>query len=108
MAVRCGDNTHVHGNVLAAAETLDAAFLKHAQQLGLGVGVEVPDFVQKKRAALRLLETTNAPNMRTGERATLMSKKFAFQQRLGDSRAIHRNERRVRPVTMLVDRASDE
>jgi hypothetical protein len=46
--------------------------LKQAQELGLQLGVQLADLVQKDGPALRLLEATEPSRQRAGERPTLV------------------------------------
>src|SRR2546422_6566324 len=43
VAMRGGDDPHVHGDGFLAAETLDGFFLEHAQELRLGAEGHVTD-----------------------------------------------------------------
>src|SRR2546426_9879237 len=47
IAVGGGDDTHIDGNRMTAPQPFDLPFLKHAQQCDLGLGGELPDFVQE-------------------------------------------------------------
>ena len=53
----------------------------------------VANFIQKKSAAIGLLEAAAAHGLRTGERAALMAKQLAFQQVFGDGGCVDCNER---------------
>ena len=66
------------------------------------------DFVQEKRPAVALLETPDALGHRTGERAFLVPEKLAFQQGLGDRRAVDRHEKLVAAPAVMVDRAGHQ
>ena len=88
VAVRRGDYAHIHRDVFLAPQPLDVALLQDAKQLSLGVRIQVADLVQKKRASAGLLEAADAPGQRTGESATFVAEKLAFQQRIWDSGAI--------------------
>ena len=57
---------------------------------------------------VRLLEPSDTPLFRSRERAALMSKQFAFQQRLRNRRAINCHERRLSAVAVLIDRPRDQ
>ena len=64
-----GQNPHVHRNRLRAADPLERHFLKHAQQLGLDLQVDVADFVEEQRAAVGLLEPSDPIAVGPRERA---------------------------------------
>ncbi len=67
---------------LAAAEPLETLLLQQPQDLGLGAGGHVADFVQEERAAVALLELADPPAVGPGERPLLVAEQLAFQQRL--------------------------
>ena len=71
---------------LVAADALEGAGLQHAQDLGLGRGRHVADFIQEERAAVALLELADALRGGAGERAALMAEQFAFEQLLREWR----------------------
>jgi hypothetical protein len=59
---------------LIAANTLECAALAHdAQQFNLSARIDLSDFVEENRAAVRLLEPTDAPFVRACERTFLMT-----------------------------------
>ena len=57
---------------------------------------------------MRELEDTRASVVGTGERAFLMTEDFALEQRLGNRRAVHRDERERGTRAQLVDRLGDQ
>ena len=75
-----GDDAHIHGNRFRPADALKGLLLEHAQELHLRVGRQVADFVEKKRAVVRLLEAADAPLVSARERAAFVAEQFAFQQ----------------------------
>src|SRR6185437_4475891 len=103
-----GEDAHVGGNEFVSADTLKTFFLQDAQQLGLGVGGEIADFIQKNRAALGLFEPADAPRIGAGKTAAFVAEQFAFKQRLGNRGAVYGNERFIRAVAVLVERACDQ
>ena len=50
------------------------------KQFHLRARVDLADFVQKNRAAVRLLEPSDPAFVRAGERASLVPEQFAFEQ----------------------------
>ncbi len=80
VAVGRGDDAHVHGDQLAAADPLDLARLDRAEQLRLGLRAQVADLVEEEGAAVGQLELAPALTGRAGERATLMSEHLALDQ----------------------------
>ncbi len=68
----------------------------------------VADFVKEQRAAVALLELADAFLVRAGKGSFFMAKEFAFEQRVRNRRAVHRQERAVAALAVLIDRAGDE
>ena len=62
--------------------------LQHPQQLHLDRERHVADFVQKQRAAVRLLETSSTAGDGPGERTLFMTEKLALQQILRNRPAV--------------------
>src|SRR5579875_2732974 len=61
------NDAHIDLNGLRAANALQLLFLEHAQQLGLRFKRQVADFVEKDRAAVRLLKASHPAGMRARE-----------------------------------------
>src|SRR3954466_2125850 len=69
----CGrDDADIHLHLLVAADAIEAAIGKHAQQARLEFRRHVADLVQEKRAALGLLEAAAALLLGASERASLV------------------------------------
>src|SRR5262249_61456470 len=60
-----GQDANVHALGLARSERLELAALQDAQDLHLPCGGEVPDLVEKERAAVRRSEAADAPPRRS-------------------------------------------
>ena len=67
--------------------------LQHAENLGLHQRRHVADLVEEQRAAVALLELADPLAVGAGERAFFVAEQFAFQQLLGNGRAVDRQER---------------
>ena len=71
--VRGRDQPHIGTQRLIAADPFERAFLAdHAQQFDLCARIDLGDFVEEKRAAVRPLESADAPFVRAGKRAFLV------------------------------------
>jgi hypothetical protein len=106
--VRGGDDADAGAHRLLAAQPLERTFLHQPQQLGLGRESQRADFVEEDRAAIALLELA-APLLRGAEKgAALVAEQLAFQQRLRDRSAVHRQERALGPLAVLVHGARDQ
>src|SRR4029079_2341702 len=80
IAVRRGDEAHVNGTRLHAADALDLTRLDDAQERRLQLGRHVADLVEKDRPARRRLEQTGLRLAGARERALLVSEQLALQQ----------------------------
>lgn len=90
------------------AHALDLAFLKEAEQLGLGALADVGDLVQKKGAAVGDLEEAFLVVGGAGEGAFHVAEEFAFQQGFRQSAAILGHEGLVAPVAAVVQGPGDQ
>ena len=61
MAVRGGNDSHVHFDWPLSADANQLGLLHHAQQADLRGECELADFVEEQRAAVGLLEPALAP-----------------------------------------------
>ena len=68
----------------------------------------VANFVEKKRAAVGLLEFSDVPRSRARERAFFVAEKLRLHQLGGNRGAIQRNERPAVPRAFFVQRARDQ
>ena len=108
VAVRRGDQAHVHGDRLPAADPFDLALLDGAEDLGLERETHVRHFVQEQRAADGVLEPSDLARDRAGERPLFVAEQLALQQVLRDRGAVHRDERRRGVWAIQMDRAGDD
>src|SRR5690606_40975428 len=93
---------------LGAADPLEYALLKDAQQLDLHVEAHVPDLVEEQCAAVRELEASGARADGAGERTFLMAEQLGFEQVARDRTAVDRNERSGSAFRQLVNAPRDE
>ena len=101
VAVRRGDDAHVDRDGLVAADALERPLLEHAEELHLHGRRDLADLVEEERAAVGLLEAADAPLVRAGERALLVAEELALEERLGERRAVERDEGRLRARALL-------
>src|SRR5258708_790423 len=66
-AMRGDDYSYVHVDRFGGSDPFDFTFFEHAQQLGLHGQGHVANFVQKERAAVRLLKLADMPSSGAGE-----------------------------------------
>src|SRR5205823_4966753 len=81
--VRRSDDAHVNSYGARAADALELALLKDAQQLRLHRRRHLADLVEEERAAVGDFELALLLSERAGERAALVAEQFGFEQRLG-------------------------
>src|ERR1043165_6363732 len=93
ISIGCGDESDVNGNLVFLPETLQTVFLKHAQQLALKGKVQFADFIQKEHASFSRPYQSSTIAISPGERASTMSKQFAFYQSGGQRRAVYADQR---------------
>ena len=95
VAVRRGDDAHVDLDRLGRADAPDLALLEHAQELHLHLRADLADLVEEERPAVGLLEEAALRGGRARERAPLVPEELTLEDRLGERRAVHRDERLV-------------
>ncbi len=87
--MRGGKDAHIHGDDPVAAHAHNFLGFQHAQQAGLHGQSHAAYLVQKKGALVgQLKQALLAALARPGERALLVSEKFAFQQVFRQGRAV--------------------
>ncbi len=87
---------------------LHGALLEHAQQLGLDAGRHLGDLVEEQRSRVGELEAAWPPFDRPGKGAALVTEDFVLEQRLGNRRAVDRDERMLAAAAELVNGLGDE
>ena len=108
IAIGGGDEADVYLHGVGAAEALEFALLQDAQQQNLHFLGQFTDFVEKKRAAVRLLEAAFAAFGSAAECAALVAEKFGGEQRVWNGSAIYFDERAAGAFGAAVDRAGDQ
>ena len=105
LAVRRGDDTYVHGDRLVRPHATDLPLFENPEQLRLEFEGELAELVEKDRPPLRHLEQPLPRHDRAGEAPFLVTEQFALDQRLRNRTAVEDDERLVRSLAHLVDRA---
>ncbi len=108
VAVRRGDEPHVHLHRLLAADALEAPLLQDPQELHLHGGRQLADLVEEERPLVGELEPPELPPDRAGERAALVAEELGLEEPLRDRRARDRDEGLLAAGRAVVDRARDE
>ena len=103
-----GDDANIYLNGLIAADALEGAGLEHAQDFGLRCQGHIADLVEKHRSVIALLKFANALRAGAGERASLVTKKFALQQILRDGGAVNCDKGLVCAFAVVIDGASNQ
>jgi hypothetical protein len=93
LPIRRGDQPNVDAPRAVLAEAPHFSFLDRSKQLGLRARRELPYFVEKQGAAMRLLEQTGPLGDRACESATRIAEQLGLEQLVRQSRAIDGTER---------------
>ena len=96
--MRGRDDAHVRAQHARCAEALELPLLQHPQQLGLGARRQLADLVEQQHAAGRALDEAGPRLRGARERAPLVAEQLRLDQRLGQGRAVDRQERAGRPA----------
>src|SRR5262249_30299110 len=102
-----GDDADVHLDGLRAAQPLDDALLKHAQQLDLYLHRQLTDLVKKERRLVGGLETTDLAGQRARICAALTAEQLAFDERGWNGCTAHPDHLAVVPRAEVVYRSGD-
>jgi len=108
IAVAGRQHAHVDPHRARAADAHELPLLQHAQELRLRAEVHLADLVEQERAAVRQLELAALALVRPGEGALLVAEQLALDERLGNRRAVERDERAGPARRVVVDRLGDE
>jgi hypothetical protein len=103
-----GHQPHIHLDGVIAAHALELAFLQHAQQLGLKGRRDLPDLIQKQRAAVGHLEAPLAQSDRAGKRSALVAEELRLQHRLRQRRAVQADIRLLLARRVLMNGAREQ
>src|SRR5262249_23480890 len=90
------------------AHGADLAVLEDAEQRGLDREARFADLVEEEGAAVGRLEEPASGAIGAGERAADVAEELALEERVGERRAVRREERPARPRAVVVDRARDQ
>ena len=94
---------HVGAAGLGFADPFVLAFLEQAQQFGLDLRRQFPEFVEVEGASVRCGDFALRVRHRARERPLNVTEKLALQQFARQARATHRDERVTRTRATLVD-----
>src|SRR5215469_7287244 len=107
IAIGRGDDPHIDFDRAFRTDRVDIAMLQGSEQLYLHVEAQLADFVEKERAAVRLLKFSQMLFGRSGERALLMTKQDGLDQIFGDCAAVDGHEWFSGPVGRALNRTRD-
>ena len=93
IAVGGRDNANVIGGRFFASQPPDLTLFQHTEQINLGLRCGLGNFVQKQRPMMCRLETPGLPPRGPGEGSFFVAKQLAFQQGVGKSAEVDRDER---------------
>ena len=108
IAVGGHDQTEVQFNLLGARQALNGLLLDQLQQLGLDVGRQLADLIQKQGAVVGELDLADlAGGGGAGERALLVAEQLGFDEVFMEDRAVDLDEGAVSAVAHGVDVLGD-
>src|SRR5690554_8109837 len=91
-AVGGANQPHVNRNGDILTQSGHSSDLEYRQQLCLHGQRQIANLIQKKRAAIGLLNFTNAVTARIGEGPLFMPKQLTLKQAFNNGSHIHRNQ----------------
>ena len=104
-----GDDPHVDLRLHhVRAYGLDLAVLEETQEHRLHPQAHLGHFVEEDRAVVRLLQRADLVPEGVGERAFDVAEQLRFEQRLGDTSAVHRDKWLVGTAGVRVNELRDE
>ena len=103
-----GDDAHVRGDRVFAAQPLELAVFDHAQEFLLHLKRGRRDLVEEKRAAIGLFEAALTALGGAGERARLVAEQFGIQKVFGQRPAVHFDEGLFPPRGQVVQALGDQ
>ena len=86
----------------------ETAVLQHAEKFHLDREWHIADFIEKQRAAIRLLEAALAACDRASERTFLVAEEFAFEKVFWDCAAVDRDHLLLAARAVFVHRLRDK
>ncbi len=109
-AVLVGRGDDLHFDLLGAraAQTPHRLLFDDLEQLGLERARQQRHFVEEQRPAVRGVKQPGLGLPRIGEGAALEPEQLGFQQRVGDGRTAHVDERAGAPGAVAVDQPREE
>lgn len=99
---------HVDSHGPRAAEALELALLQHAKELHLRGRRDVADSVEEERALVGELDPPGFALRGARERALLVAKQLALEERVGERSAVQLDEGALRARAAVVDGSRDE
>lgn len=103
IAVRGGNNTHVHTGGAGFPDLKELAAFEYAQQLGLQLYGHFADLVEKQRAFVGFLKKSFFVFGGSRETARTVTEEFAFEQFPREGRAVDRHESAFSPWPGVVN-----
>src|SRR4029453_3382998 len=108
LAVRRGNDADVDVKRLRAADTFEPLFLERTEDLCLEPQREIPDFVEKQRAAVRELKSARFAGGGPCKCALFMTEQLRLEQRIGNRRAVDGDKRPFRTAAERVQCSGEQ
>ena len=103
-----GDQAEIGLERRGPPDPLELSLLKHSEELDLHRGGELSDLVEEERSVGRQLEASGLLPVRPGEGAALVAEQLGLEQRVGQRRAVDRDEGAVGAGAGVVNGAGDQ
>ncbi len=107
LSVRGGDDPNVGRALIRIAHAAELSLLQEAEELGLRRQGQLPDLIQKERAAIARLDETYPIPVSTGECAADVAEQLTLDESLGQCCAVDGGERLGPPRAVAVNGAGD-
>ena len=103
------DQPEIQLNAPVAGQPLNGLFLNQLQKLGLNMGRQLADLIQKQRSVVGQLDLADlAALLRAREGALLIAEELALEEIIGDAGAVDRDKGILVAAALLVDGTRDE
>ena len=103
-----GDYARIHLNGLRRADRLKTMFIQRPKHFGLRLQTHVPDFVEEKSPAVRLLQFAYFVVGCAIQIASPVAEQLAFDQVFRNRSAVHFDEWSIRACAQLMHRTRDQ
>src|SRR5262245_10995998 len=105
---RSGYEARIEPGCALSADFAQFTIFQNSEQLGLHAARQLTDLIEKEGATVGLLEQAAMRLQRTREGTSHMTKELGFEERFGDTRAVHSHVRAAGTVAGIMDSARQD